>query len=1226
MKCVFQFVTVFAFVTVVIAMGVLSFEAEERTPRVPQISTGSDRQAAKLLPAAASAVDTFVHAFYDFEDGFGGPDPQGWESVDISFDLQDGIFFHIDDFAGLTGYAPLVGAQSLWCGARPDTDSLCWYQTLPGYGLNWKQGFESRSFSVSGDVNVSFIIRYDLEPIYDFAFFQYESVSGVWNDLMSFNNIGHDTVHVAVPADSAGSFVNFRFYVDSDSYGSDEDSHYDSDGAIIVDNLLVTDDGGTVDYQDFEAESPGDLESADGDWTAIIYDSEMFGDYGALLDGTTVLQEDPLIYNDTHLWGFFNGSTVEYGCGSHPEQMAIPFGEPPYHTEDYLHNAARSPMIDLSRTIDGGYVLPDSGSLLLEFDVYRDLPLDNLIVFDVNYRFLVDGCPTAWGSDSYLYAGEEPYGWEVFSVQIPVLQGATHVQVDLVARDMCWLWCGSVGSGACHNHAPLFDNVRLSHIMNFFLVTNTDDSGPGSLRQAMLDANAAPDLSIIAFNILGGGAENVITPLTLLPTIIAPVIIDGYTQPGTAVNSNPPTMGSNALIRIAIDGSAIGTGTSNHGLFITADNCVIRGLAIHGFGGDGIRTDFASGNTIEGCHIGTDWSGTIDLGNEGRGIYIIQSPNTAVGGTDPWARNVISGNGDVGVQSYTLESSDVVIQGTFVGVDKTGAVAMGNDGGGVFISHAPDNAIGGTEPEARNIISGNAVAGVYVFGAASHGALIQGNYIGTDCTGMLPLGNVNGLSVYNTYNVTIGGSSPGAGNVISGNSAAGLDLQGASTYGAVVKGNLIGTDVTGTAAMGNRHGLFIHSAYDNTIGGTGTGEGNVIANSQLRGVGVAIGTGNVISGNSIHSNGLLGIDLDTDGVTANDGAGDPDTGTNGLQNYPVLTSAVAAGDAIWVEGSLWSKPSTQFEIEFFASPVCDGTGYGEGEIFLDSVTFTSGTTGEAVIDTWILGQEPVPGGYAIAATAREVGGEGTSEFSPCVEYQNTPIGTNIYIVPIDEETGETPVQMNFYNVTATGNTLLEISDTGPEVPGTFIVGDPPTYYNLSTTASFTDSIMVCFVYDEDAVPEDEENLQVLHWDTTLATPAWVDVTWLVNPTGNQVCGMTTHLSPFILAVPNPGTGVDEDLPAVPATFALHQNVPNPFNPYTVVRYDVPAGGADVRIAVYDVSGRQVAVLVDGHMPEGRREVAWDGRGMSGAQVATGVYFCRMSAGDFIESRKMVLLQ
>lgn len=1215
--------TVLVFISAFIALSALSREVMQPKRGEPLISSGETRSGTPLPSIAIAAIDTVVHAFFDFEDGLGGPDPQGWTTVDLSVDPQDGVFFHIDDFAGLAGYAPLDGSRSLWCGARPDPDSLCWYGTLPGYGLNWLQGFESRSFAVSGDVTVRFQIGYDLEAGFDFAYFEYWSVSGVWREAASFSGLGSGTWQATIPDDSLGGYTAFRFFVETDEFYSDEDGMYDSNGAIVVDSLLITDGGGTVDFQDFESETPGDLVTADGDWTAVIYDVTPFGDYGALLDGSTVLQENPVTYNDTHLWGFFNGSSDVYGCGSHPEQAAVPFGREPFDENDFLHNAIRSPMIDLTRSISGGYVPPGTGTVLLEFDVYRDLPRDNLVYFDIYWRFLVDGCETLWRSDIYVQYGVEPFDWEVFSFTFPVEAGATHVQVELVARDMCWFWCGSLGTGACHTHAPLFDNVRVSRAAEFILVTNTDDSGPGSLRQAILDANAAPDTSVIAFDIPGTGPHT-IQPLTLLPTITETVVIEGYSQHGAAVNTNPSGSAGNAVLMIEIDGTLVGAGTANHGLSVMADDCLIRGLAINRFGGCGILIDSGARNTIAGNHIGTDATGMIDRGNGDRGVYIIHGPDNTIGGTAPEDRNVISGNGGVGVASHAQFSSNNEILGNFVGVDATGAGALGNGGGGVFILHAPDNVIGGTAPGARNVISANAVYGVYVTGLWGKNARIEGNYIGTDLTGTVALGNTQGLGLYNAPNTVIGGSAPGAGNVIASSGYVGLSLQGADTEGAVVMGNLIGTDVSGTLPRGNRFGVSMHTASGNTIGGAGPGEGNVIANSQLYGVGIDVGTDNEVIGNSIHSNGGLGIDLDTDGVTANDPLGDPDTGPNGLQNYPLLVLAAASNDSIRVQGTFESAFDAGFEIEFFASPSCDPSGYGEGEIYLGSALVTTNGSGDALIDVTLPG--PIPGGYGITSTARDTAGGGTSEFSNCIEYYNTPPGAGVGVIPVDLATGETPVELTFDAVTGYGSTFLQIEASGPEVPGTFVVGDPATFYSLSTTAPYTDSITVCFAYDEAAVPGDESDLVILHFDTTLVPDDWVDITSSLDTLENVICGRTATLSPFILAVPNPDTGVDDDVPAAPETFALHQNIPNPFNPSTTIRYDVPAGGAEVRVAVYDVAGRLVAVLVDGYQPAGRREVAWNGRGSTGAPVAAGVYFCRMTAGEWAESRKMVLLR
>ena len=94
---------------------------------------------------------------------------------------------------------------------------------------------------------------------------------------------------------------------------------------------------------------------------------------------------------------------------------------------------------------------------------------------------------------------------------------------------------------------------------------------------------------------------------------------------------------------------------------------------------------------------------------------------------------------------------------------------------------------------------------------------------------------------------------------------------------------------------------------------------------------------------------------------------------------------------------------------------------------------------------------------------------------------------------------------------------------------------------------------------------------------------------------------------------------------MPRVFSLHQNAPNPFNPETVIRYDVPAPGGKVTLTVYDVSGRLVRTLVDGVQTAGQHSARWNGRnGERG--VASGVYFCRMTAPGFSGQRKMVLLR
>src|SRR4029077_9800372 len=143
-----------------------------------------------------------------------------------------------------------------------------------------------------------------------------------------------------------------------------------------------------------------------------------------------------------------------------------------------------------------------------------------------------------------------------------------------------------------------------------FTVTNTNDSGAGSLRQAILDANSMGG-GTINFNIPGTGVHT-ISPISALPQITQSVPIDCYTQPGSSVNTNPPTIGINAILHIELSG--VNSGSNFGGLIINAPNCTVRGLVINRFVGDGIRV-CTDGNVFEGNFIGTNPAGTMALGN-----------------------------------------------------------------------------------------------------------------------------------------------------------------------------------------------------------------------------------------------------------------------------------------------------------------------------------------------------------------------------------------------------------------------------------------------------------------------------------------------------------------------------------------------------------------------------------------------------------------------------------
>jgi hypothetical protein len=300
------------------------------------------------------------------------------------------------------------------------------------------------------------------------------------------------------------------------------------------------------------------------------------------------------------------------------------------------------------------------------------------------------------------------------------------------------------------------------------VVTNTADSGNGSLRQAILSANSTANVSdAINFNISGAGPHT-ISPLTPLPTITAPVIIDGYSQPGASPNSL--SNGDNAVLKIALLES----------LVIDTTNSTVRGLVIRQIQIGAVPNSKGS-NSVEGCFIGLDATGTNSLGSPGFGVFV-QTPNNRIGGTTPAARNVISGKGTTGIEIFETFATNNVVQGNFIGTDRTGTRAIGNTDRAVAVNmNASGTTIGGAVPGAGNVISGNLDRGITLDG---NNNFVRGNFIGTDVTGLKPLGNArSGVEIGGTNNI-VGGNLPGSANVIAFN---GINGGGFRTNGVDVK-------------------------------------------------------------------------------------------------------------------------------------------------------------------------------------------------------------------------------------------------------------------------------------------------------------------------------------------------------------------------------------------------------------------------------------------------------
>ena len=233
-----------------------------------------------------------------------------------------------------------------------------------------------------------------------------------------------------------------------------------------------------------------------------------------------------------------------------------------------------------------------------------------------------------------------------------------------------------------------------------------------------------------------------------------------------------------------------------------------------------------TGNLVQGNFIGTNAAGTADLGNSANGVQLFRAAAvTTIGGTVPGARNIISGNDYSGIGFDS--TSGTLVQGNFIGTDVTGTFDLGNSFMGVQLPAAnPNNTLGGTVTAARNIISGNNINGIQIRGANTSGNLVQGNFIGTNFQGTAAIGNtLSGVSVESSNN-TIGGGTATAGNIVSGNGQDGISIftETSSTTGITVQNNFIGTDVTGNNCLGNgRDGIFVnrgsvgHTIADNLI-------------------------------------------------------------------------------------------------------------------------------------------------------------------------------------------------------------------------------------------------------------------------------------------------------------------------------------------------------------------------------------------------------------------------
>lgn len=433
---------------------------------------------------------------------------------------------------------------------------------------------------------------------------------------------------------------------------------------------------------------------------------------------------------------------------------------------------------------------------------------------------------------------------------------------------------------------PLEDRRLLA---TFTVDSLADDGSTGTLRWALNQSNNSSDLDTINFDLPGTGVKT-IKVTSQLPSTNFPVVIDGTTQNGY---SGTPL--------VVLDGGGAPIGTS--GLLLSGGGSTLKGLAINNFfAGAGVIISIMGGDTIQGNFIGTNAQGTAAAPNH-EGIAIEFSPGgSTIGGTGAGQGNLISGNA---VDGIGLGSSTNVIQGNRIGTDVTGTVAipnggpgvLGHPGGVILVGASADNTIGGTAAGAGNLIAGNNSSGIGLFAVGS-GNLIQGNLVGINSAGQALANTMDGIYVLQGNATTIGGSTAAARNVISGNTFNGLNLANAS--GILVQGNYIGVDPTGTVAVPNQTaGISIDALTNSTIGGTGSGQGNLISGNRQTGLTITQGAGLLVQGNT--------IGLDASGTKAlGNGAGSSSSAEGILIQGAATTiggTTAGAGNVIAANGS-----------------------------------------------------------------------------------------------------------------------------------------------------------------------------------------------------------------------------------------------------------------------------------------------------------------------------------
>ncbi len=613
-------------------------------------------------------------------------------------------------------------------------------------------------------------------------------------------------------------------------------------------------------------------------------------------------------------------------------------------------------------------------------------------------------------------------------------------------------------------------------------VTATNDTGAGSLRQAITDGNTdSPPVTInFAIAPFDGTVKTIPLESGDLPPITNSFFINGFSQSGASAGTSPGTLTNDPVLLIALDGSFVGGGPMATGLTFAVAGSV-QGLIVQNFpsmglsGVEGVtlteniltnnptgivlagNTSTCTGGFLLHNNIGISVLGSSNtftanqiVDNTSNGVDIAGADNTFVGnliasnlaegvfinsGTNSFASTTVSFNGSDGIYVTGDGNSFSNVTVSANGLDGIDIQAFGNHLNHSTISSNTSHGVNvGGAAGGFNVSAGsNTLSGVTVFANGGNGVILGGS--SNSLVGSTISSNTgDGVFILGLGNI-VGGTASGAGNAILGNLGNGIDIAAHDISGLgptqsdfnVVQGNFIGTDATRTNDLGNgQSGILIDGTFleasGNLIGGDSSGQGNTIAFNESNGVTVVSNAvSNAIFANSIFTNAVLGIDLGANGVTLNHLFGVTPSGPNHFQNFPVLTAVLCSNGGVLVQGFITNAAaSTPAHIEFFANTVCDPSGFGQGQTFFGSTDLTTDLSGGATFSVPFANSSLA--GKFITATASD-SSSNTSEFSQCIlmpDFTNTVITiTNCTNITVPVDPTQSSVPVKFNTPTAT---------------------------------------------------------------------------------------------------------------------------------------------------------------------------------------------------------------